>query len=37
MVERIEEKTESCSIFILVLKKDKTKLFHTYCVCLLIK
>ena len=33
----MEERAESYSISILVLKKDKTKLFHIYCICLLIK
>ena len=37
MTERMGERTESCSIPILALKKEEKKLFHIYCICLLVK
>jgi len=37
MIERMGERVESCSTSILALKKEETKLFYMYCVCLLIK
>jgi len=33
----MEERTEPWPTPILALKKGKTKLFYTYCICLLIK
>jgi len=37
MTERMGERTEPHPTSILVLKKGETKLFHTYCIFLLIK
>jgi len=35
--ERMEGRAGSCLTPILALKNSKTKLFYTYCICLLIK
>ena len=37
MAERMGERVKSYPISILALKKEETKLFHIYCICLLIK